>query len=67
VSAVVRFSDFRPAPNQGARPDLYELENQAIDPDGLVLGAMRALAPWTGKTLAAGRKLRAAVWGVTRW
>jgi SAM-dependent methyltransferase len=45
------FSDFRPAPNQGARPDLYELENQAIDPDGLVLAAMRALAPWTGKTL----------------
>ena len=45
------FSDFRPAPNQGARPDLYELENQAIDPDGLVLAAMRALAPWAGKTL----------------
>ena len=43
--------DFRPAPNQGARPDLYELENQAIDPDGLVLAAMRALAPWAGKTL----------------
>ena len=45
------FSDFRPAPNQGARPDLYELENQAIDPDGRVLAAMRARAPWTGKTL----------------
>ena len=45
------FSDFRPAPNQGVRPDLYELENQAIDPDGRVLAAMRALAPWTGKTL----------------
>jgi predicted RNA methylase len=45
------FSDFRPAPNQGARPDLYELENRAIDPDGLVLAAMQALAPWTGKTL----------------
>jgi SAM-dependent methyltransferase len=45
------FSDFRAAPNQGARPYLYELENQAIDPDGLVLAAMRALAPWTGKTL----------------
>ncbi len=43
--------DFRPAPNQGARPDLYELENQAIDPDGLVLAAMRALAPWAGQTL----------------
>ena len=45
------FPDFRPAPNQGARPDLYEVENQAIDPNGLVLAAMRALAPWAGRTL----------------
>ena len=43
--------DFRPAPNQAGRPDLYELENRAIDPDGLVLDAMRALAPWRGRTL----------------
>jgi SAM-dependent methyltransferase len=43
--------DFRPAPNQGARPDLYELENQAIDPDGLVLAAMRDLAPWADRVL----------------
>ncbi|HEX9066187.1 MAG TPA: class I SAM-dependent methyltransferase [Streptosporangiaceae bacterium] len=46
-----RFPDFRSAPNQGGRPDLYELENQAIDPDGLVLDAMRQLAPWRGRTL----------------
>ena len=39
------FPDFQPAPNQGGRPDLYELENRAIDPDGLVLAAMRQLAP----------------------
>jgi SAM-dependent methyltransferase len=45
------FSDFQPAPNQGARPDLYELENQALDPDGAVLAAMRALAPWSSLTL----------------
>ena len=43
--------DFQPAPNQGARPDLYELENRAMDPDHLVLDAMRDLAPWAGKTL----------------
>jgi hypothetical protein len=29
------FSDFRLAPNQGGRPDLYELENRAVDPDGV--------------------------------
>ena len=34
-----------------ARPDLYELENRAADPDGPVLKAMRELAPWTGRTL----------------
>ena len=45
------FEDFRPAPNQGANPELYEIENRALDPDGLVLGAMRRLAPWAGQTL----------------
>jgi ubiquinone/menaquinone biosynthesis C-methylase UbiE len=30
---------------------LYEIENRAIDPGGLVLDAMRRLAPWAGKTL----------------
>ena len=48
---VVSYPDFQPAPNQGARPDLYELENRAMDPDHLVLDAMRELAPWAGKTL----------------
>jgi SAM-dependent methyltransferase len=45
------FGDYQPAPNQGARPDIYEIENRAVDPDGLVLDAMRELAPWAGKTL----------------
>jgi SAM-dependent methyltransferase len=49
--AASRFSDFRWAPNQAGRPDLYELENQATDPDGLVLAAMRRLAPWRGRIL----------------
>ena len=41
MSAVVTFPDFRPAPNQGTRPEVYELENQAMDPNGLVLAAIR--------------------------
>jgi ubiquinone/menaquinone biosynthesis C-methylase UbiE len=45
------FTDFRRAPNLATRPDVYELENRALDPDGLVLAAMRSLAPWSGRTL----------------
>ncbi len=44
-------TDFVPAPNQGSDPALYEVENRAMDPRGLVLTAMRAAAPWAGKTL----------------
>lgn len=51
VTVNERFSDFRPSGNQATRPDVYELENQAIDPDGLVWGAMRQLAPWAGRVL----------------
>jgi SAM-dependent methyltransferase len=43
--------DFRPAPNQGGHVELYELENRALDPDGHLLAAMRARAPWAGRTL----------------
>src|ERR1700735_351377 len=43
--------DFRHAPNQGGNTGLYEVENQALDPDGHVLAAMRARAPWAGRAL----------------
>ena len=43
--------DFEHAPNQGGDPALYEIENRALDPRGLVLDAMRELAPWAGRTL----------------
>jgi SAM-dependent methyltransferase len=43
--------DFKPAPNQGGNIELYELENQALDPGGYVLSAMRARAPWARRTL----------------
>ena len=45
------FPDWRPAPNIRDAPDLYELENAAIDPADLVFDEMRRLAPWTGRTL----------------
>ena len=45
------FPDFRFAPNIGGHPDVYEIENEALDRAGHVLAAMRALAPWAGKTI----------------
>jgi SAM-dependent methyltransferase len=52
VSApAAELPDFKAAPNQGGNIALYELENQALDPDGHVLAAMRARAPWAGRTL----------------
>jgi SAM-dependent methyltransferase len=51
AAARTAFPDWRFAPNQGGSPDVYEVENRAIDPDGHVLAAMRRLAPWEGRTL----------------
>jgi SAM-dependent methyltransferase len=51
ADARARFPDWRFAPNIGGYPDVYEIENQALDPDGHVLAAMRNLAPWDGRTL----------------
>ncbi len=50
VSAA-KLPDFKPAPNQGGNIELYEVENRAFDPDGHVLAALRARAPWAGRTL----------------
>jgi SAM-dependent methyltransferase len=47
----VRLPDFVRAPNQAGDPELYDVENRAMDRDGLVLAAMHELAPWTGRTL----------------
>jgi SAM-dependent methyltransferase len=53
VAAAARaaFPDWRFAPNIGGHPDVYEIENRALDPDGHLLAAMRNLAPWDGRTL----------------
>jgi SAM-dependent methyltransferase len=48
---VSAFPDFNRSANLAADPALYEVENGALDPDGLVLAAMRDLAPWAGRTL----------------
>ena len=45
------YPDFTPAGNQGGDPAAYEIENRGLDRDGLVLAAMRELAPWRGRTL----------------
>jgi SAM-dependent methyltransferase len=47
----VDLPDFQPAPNQGGAPELYEIENRALDRQGLVMAAMRSAAPWAGRTL----------------
>lgn len=51
AGAAGELPDFRPAPNQGGNIALYEAENRALDPGGHVLAAMRARAPWAGRTL----------------
>jgi SAM-dependent methyltransferase len=45
------FPDYRFAPNIGGHPDVYEIENRALDRAGHVLDALRRLAPWAGKTI----------------
>lgn len=39
------------SPNIQNDPDLYERENEALDPEGKIEAAMRAVAPWTGKVV----------------
>jgi ubiquinone/menaquinone biosynthesis C-methylase UbiE len=45
------YPDWRFAPNIGGHPGSYELENQAVDRAGHVLHAMRAIAPWAGRSI----------------
>jgi SAM-dependent methyltransferase len=51
AAARSSFPDWRFAPNIGGHPDVYEVENRGIDPDGHVLAAMRRIAPWDGRTV----------------
>ncbi|WP_101790560.1 class I SAM-dependent methyltransferase [Nonomuraea indica] len=40
-----------PSPNIWNTPQVYELENRAVDPDGAADAAMRALRSWAGGTV----------------
>ncbi|MEU8249846.1 class I SAM-dependent methyltransferase [Nonomuraea sp. NPDC048916] len=40
-----------PSPNIWNSPQVYELENRAVDPDGAANAAMWALRPWRGATV----------------
>ncbi|MBN6050879.1 class I SAM-dependent methyltransferase [Nonomuraea sp. RK-328] len=40
-----------PSPNIWNTPQLYELENRAVDPDRAAEAAMRAIRPWDGATV----------------
>jgi SAM-dependent methyltransferase len=51
AAARAAFPDWVFAPNIGGHPDIYEIENRGIDPEGHVLAAMRRLAPWDGRTV----------------
>ena len=43
------FPDFAWAANQAGDPDVYEVENAAIDPEGVLDAALRGVAPWAGR------------------
>jgi SAM-dependent methyltransferase len=49
--APAAFPDWRFAPNVGGHPEIYEIENRAVDRAGHLLDAMRALAPWAGQAI----------------
>lgn len=38
-----------PSPNIWHHPDLYELENRSVDPDGVIEAAMREIADWRAR------------------
>ncbi|MBO2451507.1 class I SAM-dependent methyltransferase [Actinomadura barringtoniae] len=40
-----------PSPNIWNSPRVYEIENRAVDPDGVLAPTMRAIRPWAGATL----------------
>lgn len=44
----LRGVDAIPSPNIWNHPDVYEIENRAVDPDGEIWAAMRSVRDWAG-------------------
>jgi SAM-dependent methyltransferase len=40
-----------PSPNIWWHPEVYEIENRAVDPDGRLRSAMRSIRDWTGQAV----------------
>jgi SAM-dependent methyltransferase len=40
-----------PSPNIWNSPQVYEIENRAVDPDGVIEAAMRRIRPWDSSTV----------------
>ena len=49
MNPTTPFTGVHPAPNIQNAPDVYEIENQAADPDQRIEAAMWRIAPWQGK------------------
>jgi SAM-dependent methyltransferase len=51
VPAEPRLPGVVPSPNIWQHPDVYEVENRAIDPDGVIDTAIRGRHDWTGQSV----------------
>ncbi|HSS68956.1 MAG TPA: class I SAM-dependent methyltransferase, partial [Nocardioidaceae bacterium] len=40
-----------PSPNIWNHPQIYEVENRAVDPDGVIEAVLQAARPWAGATI----------------
>lgn len=47
----MKLDDFVPSGNQAADPEIYEIENAAIDREGVLWSALQAQAPWADRVL----------------
>lgn len=48
---MVRRGDVIPSPNVWQHPQVYEVENHGVDPDGVIEDAIRGIHDWAGQTV----------------